>query len=114
MDEVFMDEIMDSMTEELESNSSSKIKESSIELWFEGYVGIDKRITVTKLPEKFSHEAWEALDQMLDDSPSPDLDIENQGFYRFNLVIESGFEDEDEFGFLIDDWSSIKANKEEL
>ena len=85
----------------------------NIELWFEGYVGIDKRITVTKLPEKFSHEAWEALNQMLANEPSPDLDIESQGFYRFKLSVESGFEDEDEWGFDIDDYEKINELKSE-
>lgn len=82
-----------------------------IELWFEGYIGIDQRITVTKLPSKFNHEAWEVLDFMLNDEPSPDLGIcaEEQGFYRFKLGVESGFEvpHENEWAFNIEDCEKI-------
>lgn len=76
-----------------------------IDLWFEGYVGIDGRIAVSKLPEKFSHEAWEALDLYLHDEPSPDLGLgaDEAGLYRFELEVESGFEgcEDHEFAFSI-------------
>ena len=80
---------------------------STEDLWFEGYVGIGQRITVTKMPKSFGVNEWEALDLMLDNEPKPQLDIEEQGFYKFTLSVESGFEDEYEWGFEIDDYFRI-------
>jgi hypothetical protein len=83
---------------------------SDIELWFDGYVGIDSRITVTRLPEKFSFEAWEVLDDMLRDNPTIDMDVEClNNFYRFELKTCSGFEGNDEcqYTFEIEDYNKI-------
>lgn len=82
-----------------------------IDLWFEGFVGIDDRIAISQLPKKFSHEAWEKLDEHLEDEPSPDLgmDLDEKGqFYRFELKVESGFEDENEWGFSIGEYEQIE------
>lgn len=80
------------------------------EMWFEGYVGIDKRVTVTKLPPDYTTEFWEALDQCIDNEPTIPIDDGEQGFYRFNLEIYSGWEgsSDDDYGFEISDWQKIK------
>lgn len=83
-------------------------------MWFIGFLGIDERISISKLPTKFSHEAWEALDLMLSDEPEPclglDIDERNR-FFRFELEIDSGFDSphEDEWGFVIKDFKEISV-----
>lgn len=81
-----------------------------IELWFEGYVGLDKRVTVTKLPDNFGSENWELLDLAIDDEPTIPIDDGEQGFYRFTLEVIHGWEgsSDDDYGFEIVEWNRIK------
>jgi hypothetical protein len=87
----------------LKTKQGIKGMSESIDLWFIGYIGIDQRVSTVELPENFSHEAWEALDLLLSDEPSPDFGIESdeQGFYKISLTVSSGFDTphENEWGF---------------
>lgn len=75
-------------------NRADEIRSCPDNLWFEGFVGIDYRITVTKLPKDFGYENWEYLDESIRDEPTLDIDSDmTNSFYIFRLEPETGFED---------------------
>lgn len=89
---------------------AEKIRSCPDNLWFEGFVGIEGRIAITKLPENFGHENWEFLDASIADEPTIDIDSDmTNKFYIFKIVPESGFEypHEHEICFHIDTYEEI-------
>jgi hypothetical protein len=97
-----------------EISRADKIRSCHDNLWFEGFVGIDYRVTVTKLPENFGEENWEYLDASLSDEPTVDIDSDQTNqFYVFKLETESGFDypHENEIGFSICDMEGIGNDK---
>ncbi len=90
--------------------NEQEIRSCPDSLWFEGYIGLDGRVTPTRLPKKFSVELWESLDLMLDDEPKVEIDSDMEcGFFIFKLEAESGYEypHEHEIGLSISDFVEI-------